>query len=157
IVATRNSRGGKPNRSPSWWQAARDAGVTLAGWDWMLPPTRWRPGLAQHVAWLADHGASALVLNVEPTKPGAPDDWRGQHEAMRAYTSTARELCDRRGLALWVTSWALPPPTFPLSELCEHADRCIPQPYEVHGRTGAAYVAEVLDRWRAAGARGLVC
>lgn len=77
---------------------------------------------------------------------------------MAAYVGTARELCHAAGLELWVTSWARPSAatTFPWRELVEPADRAIPQPYEVHGASGKAYVADVLDQWKALGAREII-
>lgn len=157
ILATRTSRGAA-NRSPGWIEEALSRGVEIVGWDWMLAPGQWRPGLGEHVCWLKSVGARALTLNVEPRSPGTPEDWRGKHDELRAYADTSRELCDLHGLELWVTSWALPSsaPTFPWLELIQPAHRCIPQPYEVHGRTGAEYVARVIAEWRERGARTII-
>lgn len=161
ILATRSGAAPKPNRSPGWCEAIRAEGVELAGWDWMLRPGQWKPGLAEHVSWLAGMGASALCLNIEPasgSERGTATDWRGKHDELRLYVETARELCERHGLQLWVTSWSLPSQaaTFPWLELVAPAHRCIPQPYEVHGLAGPEYVARVLREWRERGAGDVI-
>lgn len=157
ILATRSASAAKPNRSVAWCEAAREAGVELAGWDWALDPGAWRSGLAEHVRWLASVGAIALCINVEPMSTPARD-WRRKHDELRAYTTETREHCDRHGLELWVTSWSLPTsaPTFPWLELFASAHRAIPQCYEVHGRAGAAYVAQAMAEYRERGARELI-
>ena len=148
IVATRTPRG-RANRSRTWYMQARTAGAQIVTWEWMLQPGRWRQGLEAEVAFAASIGAVAICLNAEPaskkSEKGTALDWRGQHAELDAYASTLRDLCDRHGLELWVTGWALPSaaPTFPWLELLAAAHVCLPQPYEVHGRAGPAYVAQV--------------
>lgn len=157
ILATRSASAAKPNRSAAWCEAAREAGVELAGWDWALDPGAWRPGLAEHVRWLASVGAIALCINVEPMSTPARD-WRRKHDELRAYTTETREHCDRHGLELWVTSWSLPSsaPTFPWLELLAPAHRAIPQCYEVHGLDGRAYVDQAIAEYRERGAREII-
>lgn len=160
IVCTRSSAG-RVSLDRAWCASVLKQGGAIAGWEWMLEPGTWREGLEAEVDRLASVGAVALVINVEPASgasKGTAKDWRGRHAELADYTSTARALCDAAGLELWVTSWALPSAaqTFPWRELLQHAHRAIPQPYEVHGREGAAYVAQSIAEYRAHGAREII-
>jgi hypothetical protein len=158
IVAVRSN--GRPiGRDPAWWVRMRDgAGRQMVGFDWMPERGAWRPGLAQMVDFLATAGAKALCLNVEPLPADALQRWEGHHTEAARFVAEARDLCDRRRLQLWFTSWAKPSARrdFPWLEFVRAAHVCIPQPYEVHGRTGAAYIADVIDEWTDLGAKKLI-
>lgn len=156
----------RANRDAGWYSAVRLRGTEVVIWDWMIPPGLWRDGLGELAIFSRAVGALGVCLNVEPAsgsdKYGARD-WRGKRDELAAYATAARDECDARGLELWVTSWALPPdqPTrperhFALEELVRPSHRQIPQPYEVHGRSGLDYIAEVLGRWTEAGARDVI-
>ncbi len=159
IVAARVYRAGRvrlANQDASWFAAVRAARVRVAVFDWMLPPGTWAQGLAASVAWAKSVGAEAYCLNVEPRPATYPHGrWEGQHDEAALYASTARDLCDRRGLQLWITSWAKPSQrkTFPIREFVRPAHVCIPQPYEVHHPGGSAYVEAVIAEWRGYGAK----
>lgn len=166
MVASRVESRGKPGRcvftntDADWYREVRAAGVDVILWDWMVPPHIWDHRIDELFERASDLGARGVLLNVEPgsgsDKHDPVRDWRGKHAEAKAFAAEARRLADKRELELWFTSWALPPGSFPLEPFCEVADVCIPQPYEVHGRTGPEYVAEVLDRWRAAGAKRII-
>lgn len=153
IVCTRNSAAMRANRDLSWYRALAARGVEIVTWEWMLDPGfTWRPGLAAEVSFAASIGARAVCMNIEPASgsiKGTARDWRGKHAELRAYTEEARALCDAAGIELWVTSWAVASTSrsFPWKELIAPAHRCIPQPYEVHGRAGPAYVADSIREW----------
>lgn len=153
IVCTRNAAGKRANRDLSWYASLRAKGVELVTWEWMLDPGFvWRPGLPGEISFAKSINARAVCINLEPASgplKGTSRDWRGKHAEVRAYIGAARELCDQAGIELWVTSWALTKnaPTFPWRELIAPAHRCLPQPYEVHGRAGPAYVADVFRDW----------
>ena len=156
----------RANRDAGWYSAVRLRGTDVVVWDWMIPPGLWAAGLVELADWARAIGALGLCLNVEPASGGdkyGPRDWRGKADELGAYATNARDACDRRSLELWVTSWALPPRSpgrpersFALEELVRPSHRQIPQPYEVHGRSGPEYVAEVLERWREAGSRRVI-
>ena len=167
IVAARIESSARPGRiilasiDTRWVEAVREAGTEIVLWDWMIPATLWRSRLGELVDLAANLGALGVCLNVEPASrhigdQGTPRDWRGRRDELEAFTTTTRDLCDARRLELWVTSWAMPPASFGLPELVRPAHVAIPQPYEVHGRTGPAYVAEVIEHWRDAGAREIL-
>jgi hypothetical protein len=166
LVASRIERRAKrgstafTNNDMDWYAEVRATGTDIVLWDWMVPPHIWDRRLSELFASATAVGARGVLLNVEPgsgdDKHHPMRDWRGKGDELRAFTQVARDLADEHGLELWVTSWALPPRSFDLAALCEFADVCIPQPYEVHGRTGPEYVAEVLEAWREAGARRIV-
>lgn len=157
IIPVRSPRG-ILHREPSYWLRARAAGVEVVGMDWMLEPGRWREGLASTVAFLASVGARGFCINAEPRPKGYPRRWEGQREEAHAYAVAARDLCDRHRLQLWFSSWAMPRAreSFPWADFIRPAHVCIPQPYEVHGRAGPGYVAEVLGEWRELGAREMI-
>lgn len=148
------------NRDLEWHAEVRHAGTEIVLWDWMVPPNLWEKRLDDLIAYAVEVKARAVLFNVEPgsgaDKHDPVRDWRGKGEELRRFMAKARALCDAHGLEMWVTSWALPPSSFDLAALVEHADVCIPQPYEVHGRSGPDYVEEVLDAWCEAGADRLI-
>jgi hypothetical protein len=155
IVGTRNSRG-RYNRSVKWYEAVRSKGVEIVTCELMVPPGEWKRGLAAEIAFARSVGARAFCINAEPSK--SESDWRGKHAELQLYTTTARDLCDQHGMELWVTSWAICSTArdFPWLELIAPAHVCIPQPYEVHGRSGDEYVAQVIAEWRERGASKIV-
>ena len=155
IVCGRSSRGRVS--LPTLWlgevdRAADGEPPARVVWDWMVDPVDAAPGLHDLVERARDIGARAVLLNAEPPARkhrGTPLDWATRRGAMEYYASTAREMCDAAGMELWVTGWALPSaaPRFPWREMIAPAHRCMPQPYEVHGREGSAYVAQCLAEW----------
>ena len=148
------------NRDADYYAEVRATGTEVVLWDWMVPPNLWEKRLDELFAYAVKVGARGILFNVEPgsgeDKNDPIRDWRGKGAELRRFMAKARALCDAEGLELWVTSWANPPGSFGLAELVKHADVCIPQPYEVHGRVGPEYIAEVLDRWRGAGAKRFI-
>lgn len=157
IVATRYDE--RPiNRGTGYWRDLRERGVRTAGFDWLPLPGAWRPGLGAMVHFLRDVGAEAFCANIEPLPDDEPNRWEGKHDEARRYVDEARRLCDGARLEFWFSSWARPSArrSFPWAEFVPRAHVNIPQPYEVHGRSGPEYVADVLEQWRDLGARRII-
>lgn len=150
-VAVISSGRGKLNRDPAWWRDAGAAGVTLTAMDWLPPPGNWRPGLADAIAWTAEHGSICYVADAEG--PGPPRGWNGCDEEAREYVAAMRELCDRAGCGLGVTALALPPRSYPrvLIEGC--SDLAICQPYDRDHRLDRKYPLRSIERYRDLGAQ----
>lgn len=154
IIATRYDQ--RPiNRHHAYWQ---DAPVPTVGMCWLPLPGLWRDGLAEQIHFLRDVGAKAFCINAEPLPGKAPRRWEGRHDEMRTMMAEARRLCDAARIETWVSSWANPSArkSFPWSEMIAPAHVCIPQPYEVHGRSGPEYVADVIAQWRDYGAKRII-
>ncbi len=142
---------GKLNRDVGWWADARAGGVKLTAMDWLPPPAKWRTGLAEAVAWSAEHGSLCYVLDAEG--PGPPKGWNGQLAPAKAFVAEARRLCDASRTGLGFTGFATLPPIFPGPTFLRGcADLQIPQPYDRHGAYALGYGQRSVDGYRKLGA-----
>lgn len=147
IVPVINAGRAELNRDPAWWADARAAGVRLVAMDWLPTPTRMVTGHAEAVAWSAEHGAIAWLIDAEA-------EWHHRPVPAAALVAEARQLCDAHGLGLGLTSLAMLPDRREWEILVAGcADLSVPQPYDRYGAYEADYAARSVDRWQRLGAQ----
>ncbi len=145
-VAVLSSGRGAMNRDSGWWRAAGAAGVVLTAMDWLPGPERWPAGLADAIAWSAEHGSVCWVVDAER-------EWVDEVYEADLYVRRARVRCDAAGCGLGLTSYATLPRRWPAEVFVPGcSDLTIPQPYDRWGAYLPGYAARVLDRYREAGA-----
>lgn len=158
FVSMRTSRG-RTNRNRDYYARLIDEGVEIHGWDWLQWPGTWG-GVGELIDFAHSVGAKSLLINAEPKpRKRIGPDWRGEHGEMTRYMTAARQRTDRHHMELGFTGWAMPSkaPTFPWLEAFSACHYTVCQPYEVHGRSGWAYVRQALDEYRSYGARRVMC
>ena len=157
IVAVESSRGAM-NRSTEWWDGLH---CDRMGFLWMPLPGLWSEASTRDaIRFLGSVGASAVVVNAEPRSAKSKPRWEDGHavEAAR-YMAVVRKEAERQGMRVGFTSWARlsARPSFPWAPFFDGSEFSITQPYEVHGRTGAAYVEACLAEYRAQGHSDVWC
>lgn len=150
-IAVINSDRGAINRDSQWWRDAGAAGVTLTAMDWLPTPGRWRAGLADAIAWSAEHGSICYVADAEGPTP--PRGWNGEAEAAQEYVAEARRRCDMSRCALGWTGLALPPRDGAWRAFAGGADLTICQPYDRDHQLDARYPVRSVERYRELGAK----
>lgn len=150
-VAVISGQRARLNRDAAWWRDASAAGVRLTAMDWLPTPATWRSGLAEAIAWSAEHGSLCYVTDAEG--PSAPRGWNGAVVPARAYVAEMQRLTAAAGCGLGVTALALPPASYPriLIEGCP--DLAITQPYDRDHALDAAYPVRSSARYVELGAR----
>lgn len=143
---------GKLNRDEQWFKDARNAGVTLVAWDW-LPPSghlKWSPGLGDAIRWSAEQGAACFMSDPER-------EWYGKRDEAKLYVGASQFAAREAGIALGVTSYALPSKRWPSDVFVPGLpDLCVPQPYDRFGEFAPGYAERSLEAYRRKGAERLV-
>jgi hypothetical protein len=151
IVAVESHRG-IFNRDRSWWDGVS---CEKQGFLWLPLPGMWEERETREtIRFLGSVRAVAVVVNAEPRSPKHRPRWEDGHRKEAAdYMAIVREAATEHGLEVGFSSWARPSArrSFPWAEFVTASDFTIPQPYEVHGRSGSAYVDACLEEYRALG------
>ena len=137
----------------AWWGVGRSAGPfqsegTGDVWiGWLLPPRDWRETAEKVLADCQRPGVEGLVLDPEEAWLGASDE--DAAELVRYFTS--------RGVRVWLCSYSLPPPAFPLEGFASGGiEGGIAQTYDRAREFSSAYLGRSLARWRARGVAHVV-
>lgn len=137
----------------AWWVTGRSAGPfrsqgTGDVWiGWLLPPRAWQETAERVLADCQRPGVKGLVLDPEEAWLGASDE--DAAELVRYFTS--------RGVRVWLCSYALPPPAFPLEGFASGGiEGGIAQTYDRRLEFSARYLGRCLARWRERGVANVV-
>lgn len=152
IVAVRNPRG-KLGRNEDWWERVT---CEKHGFWWFVEPLAWNEGqIAETCGYLRDRGAVSICMNIEPRgKSHDGKRWEdGYADDAVKFMALVVTHARRCGLRIGFSSWAWPQSrrSFPWREFMEPADYSIPQPYEVHGRSGQDYINASLGAYQELG------
>jgi len=158
IVAVESHRG-TFNRGREWWDALT---CDRMGFIWLPLPGQWNPAETREtIRFLGSVKASAVMINAEPRSPThKPHRWEDGHaDEARRYMACVNEAAEKHGLAVGFTSWARTGARrrFPWAQFFGASTFSVTQPYEVHGRTGRAYVDACLADYRDHGHTDVWC
>jgi len=158
IVAVESHRG-TFNRGREWWDALS---CDRMGFVWLPLPGQWSAAETRGTCrFLGSVGAGAVVINAEPRSPKhKPHRWEDGHaDDARRYMAAVNEAAAEHGLEVGFTSWARTGARrrFPWAAFFGASTFSITQPYEVHGRTGRAYVDACIADYREHGHDDVWC
>jgi len=132
----------------AWWQSGRTAapfrstGTGDVWIGWLLPSRNWQATAPKVLEDCQAPGVKGLVLDPEEAWLGASDEEAA--ELVRYFTS--------RGVRVWLCSYALPPPAFPLEGFASGGiEGGIAQTHDRRLEFSGRYLGRCLARWRARG------
>jgi hypothetical protein len=141
------------NRDLAWYEAARAAGVTITTMDWLPAPTSWHRGLADAIAFSAEVGAEAYVIDAER-------EWKGEDDEARRYLAAAAKMTETitPHVRLGFTSYALcsPHPTIPWRTFLGGTEIAIAQAYDREHALKRGYAERAIAEYEERGARRVV-
>lgn len=141
----------KINRNRAFYTKARELGLVITGFDWLPPIAGFINGLQDAIAFCADVGGRAFVLDAEAAFKGHPDE-------AAQYVNAARRFCDQYGIKLGFTSFggAYGFPTMPWSVFCKGTDFSIPQTYDNDHALDPNYMPRSIAAYRQYGASRII-
>lgn len=140
---------GELNRAVTFWTEATKRGMALIP-HWILPkPRTWRAEIASFFDFVDELRRRGVPLRAVMLDPEA--EWRGDPEAAEAFARTFFEMARARSLKVVLTTYAMPPPDFPLEVFAQYADAGLAQTYYTTSTYGADIFRRSLARWRSRG------
>lgn len=143
--------GRERTRNDGWWNARRNAGLTLSAWDWFPNPEDPHKNLRAAIEYAADKGCVSFILNAEK-------DFFNKPQAAEDYAGYAREVCDTEGLKLGLSSYASTNnfKHFPWASFQKYCHFGSPQIYDRESKFIASYPPRAIGSWKAEGFDKLV-